>query len=166
MSNERLSELSENRALLLAPRSRCLRWRLGCGPDGLRGRRRAVLNNDVADAVTGTFAGLPNGANLAAGGSPFQIGYSGATGNDIVLTQLAVSAASSFSSIAKLGNGNFQLNGLGTSNLTFHVQASTNLATTNWVSLGTTTANAHGGFNFTDSSATNYLVRFYRCVFP
>lgn len=125
-----------------------------------------IVNNDVADAVSGTFAGLPNGANLAAGGSPFQIGYSGATGNDIVLTQLAVSAASSFNNIAKLGNGSLQLNGLGTSNLVYHVEASTNLATGNWMNLGAVTASTHGGLNYTDTAATNFPARFYRFVFP
>lgn len=39
--------------------------------------------------VTGTFAGLPQGATLPIGGRPFRISYTGGDGNDIVLTALA-----------------------------------------------------------------------------
>ena len=45
-----------------------------------------IINNDGADAVTGTFTGLTEGAMLAANGAQFQISYVGGTGNDVVLT--------------------------------------------------------------------------------
>jgi uncharacterized repeat protein (TIGR01451 family) len=47
-----------------------------------------IINNDGTDAVTGTFAGLPQGARLTAGGVSFSISYTGGTGNDVVLTAL------------------------------------------------------------------------------
>lgn len=47
-----------------------------------------IVNNDAADAVSGTFAGLPQGARLTAGGVGFSISYTGGTGNDVVLTAL------------------------------------------------------------------------------
>ena len=45
-----------------------------------------ILDNDGADAVTGTFAGLPEGAPVVANGIAFHISYVGGTGNDVVLT--------------------------------------------------------------------------------
>ncbi|MDB6148679.1 MAG: Autotransporter-associated beta strand repeat protein, partial [Chthoniobacter sp.] len=51
-----------------------------------------VINNDQADAVAGpglfTMNGTPlnNGAIFTASGQPFQISYTGGTGNDVVLT--------------------------------------------------------------------------------
>ena len=47
----------------------------------------------------------------------------------------------------------------------YHVQASTNLATTNWVNLTNFTAGATN-FAFTDRGATNMPKRFYRVVSP
>ena len=45
-----------------------------------------IVNNDAADAVAGTFNGLPEGTSFPFGGLPFRITYVGGTGNDIVLT--------------------------------------------------------------------------------
>ena len=45
-----------------------------------------IINNDGADAVSGTFAGLPEGASFTtASGDTFRITYAGGDGNDIVL---------------------------------------------------------------------------------
>lgn len=52
-----------------------------------------------------------------------------------------------------------------TANHTNVVQASTNLATTNWISLGTNFP-AASSFNFTDSTAPQFSNRFYRVVEP
>ncbi|HMY73819.1 MAG TPA: putative Ig domain-containing protein, partial [Blastocatellia bacterium] len=45
-----------------------------------------IIVNDGSDPVVGTFAGLPQGASLLIGGTPFQISYTGGSGNDVVLT--------------------------------------------------------------------------------
>ncbi len=45
-----------------------------------------LINNDDADAVTGTFNGLAEGATLILGAATFQISYVGGDGNDVVLT--------------------------------------------------------------------------------
>jgi hypothetical protein len=45
-----------------------------------------IIANDAADAVTGTFAGLAQGATITAGTVQYQINYLGDTGNDVVLT--------------------------------------------------------------------------------
>src|SRR5205085_5691188 len=56
------------------------------------GSTYTIINNDLADAVSGTFAGLPEGAVFTqTNGSftgTFQITYQGGDGNDVVLTAL------------------------------------------------------------------------------
>lgn len=52
------------------------------------GNSFTIINNDGSDAVSGTFAGLPEGATLIIGGAQFRISYAGGNGNDVVLTQL------------------------------------------------------------------------------
>jgi autotransporter-associated beta strand protein len=46
----------------------------------------AILTNDGADPVVGTFAGLAEGATVSAGTREFTISYKGGDGNDVVLT--------------------------------------------------------------------------------
>jgi len=45
-----------------------------------------IIDNDGADAVSGTFSGLAEGALIVAGAGGFRISYVGGTGNDVVLT--------------------------------------------------------------------------------
>ncbi|MFI5428593.1 Ig-like domain-containing protein [Aeromicrobium sp. UC242_57] len=45
-----------------------------------------IVDNDGSDAVSGTFADLPEGAYLIVDGARLQISYVGGSGNDIVLT--------------------------------------------------------------------------------
>jgi fibronectin-binding autotransporter adhesin len=51
-----------------------------------------IIANDGTDAVTGTFAGLPEGGTVAFNGVPLRISYAGGTGNDVTLTALAAVA--------------------------------------------------------------------------
>jgi fibronectin-binding autotransporter adhesin len=57
------------------------------------GDKFTIVNNDGADPVVGTFAGLAQGATLNVDQSgtsvPFTISYTGGDGNDVVLTDLA-----------------------------------------------------------------------------
>ena len=60
------------------------------------GQTFIIIANDGLDAVSGTFASLPEGAqvnsvNSGPGIKPFRISYIGGTGNDVVLTALAAS---------------------------------------------------------------------------
>ena len=48
-----------------------------------------IIDNDGADAVNGTFAGLADGAITNIGGVAFSISYHGGDGNDVTLTALA-----------------------------------------------------------------------------
>jgi autotransporter-associated beta strand protein len=52
------------------------------------GQSYILIDNDGADAVTGTFSGLAEGASFTANGRTYQISYAGSTGNDIVLTDV------------------------------------------------------------------------------
>ena len=45
-----------------------------------------IVTNRGAAAITGTFAGLPEGAQFIGGSAAFSISYVGGTGNDVVLT--------------------------------------------------------------------------------
>jgi hypothetical protein len=45
-----------------------------------------IIENHSGAPVTGTFAGLPEGATLTMRGTTFQISYAGGTGHDVVLT--------------------------------------------------------------------------------
>lgn len=47
-----------------------------------------ILTNDSSDAITGTFAGLPESATFTNSGTVFRISYVGGTGNDVTLTSL------------------------------------------------------------------------------
>src|SRR5207249_2319914 len=52
------------------------------------GDKFTIINNDGADAITGTFAGLPEGATTNIGSVAIIITYAGGSGNDVVLTAL------------------------------------------------------------------------------
>ena len=58
-------------------------------------------------------------------------------------------------------NGLFHLTGIGGTNLQYQVQASSDLTTTNWQTIGTVTADGAGMIRFDDPAATNSQ-RFYR----
>jgi len=53
-----------------------------------------IISNDGTDAISGTFAGLPEGAILFGQGGFFKITYKGGDGNDVDLKALAPPAAS------------------------------------------------------------------------
>ncbi|TAL00001.1 MAG: hypothetical protein EPO07_10235, partial [Verrucomicrobia bacterium] len=63
-----------------------------------------IINNDGADAVSGTFAGLVNNAVLIAGGMQFRINYFDTFGNDVFLTLTNVSLGALSNAISS-GNG-------------------------------------------------------------
>jgi len=59
-------------------------------------------------------------------------------------------------------NGAFRLTGLGNRSATYQIQANSDLSTTNWLTIGTATADGGGSIQFDDSGATNQAQRFYR----
>lgn len=56
------------------------------------GNTFTIISNDAADAVTGTFTGLAQGATFTVGTVTYSISYTGGDGNDVVLTVTAVAA--------------------------------------------------------------------------
>jgi fibronectin-binding autotransporter adhesin len=48
-----------------------------------------ILNNQGASAISGIFAGLPEGSTITVNGMKFKISYKGGTGNDVTLTRTA-----------------------------------------------------------------------------
>jgi len=57
------------------------------------GQTFLLVANDGADAVSGTFAGLPENSTFTISGVTFRISYAGGTGNDVVLTVLSAPKA-------------------------------------------------------------------------
>jgi autotransporter-associated beta strand protein len=87
-----------------------------------------IIDNDGSDAVTTTFNGLAQGATLTANGIPFRVSYSGGSGNDVVLTQLA---GLPILNIQHVSTNNVALSW--TTNVTgFTLEANTNLNTSVW----------------------------------
>ena len=56
---------------------------LSAGFNPAAGTQFTIIDNDGTDAVSGTFAGLPEGASVSAGGKAFTISYKGGTGNEV-----------------------------------------------------------------------------------
>jgi len=70
----------------------------GSGAGVPSGNQFVIIDNDAADPVIGTFAGLPQDAVIASGpgGFKYTISYNGGTGNDVVLTAVAPTGVPAF----------------------------------------------------------------------
>jgi autotransporter-associated beta strand protein len=64
-----------------------------------------ILKNDASEPVSGTFAGLANGARFQVNNYTFSINYGGSDGNDVVLTVVGVPVAEAGVAVSG-GNGN------------------------------------------------------------
>jgi autotransporter-associated beta strand protein len=65
----------------------------GFQPSASGAQSFVIIDNDGADAVSGTFAGLAEGATFTASNRFFTISYKGGTGNDVVLTSAGARVA-------------------------------------------------------------------------
>jgi len=78
------------------------------------GQSFTILDNDAADSVSGTFAGLPNGAMLPdflGSGLDATLTYSGGDGNDIVIAMASINATDFGDApdpVAGTGAGNYE----------------------------------------------------------
>ncbi|HEX5218042.1 MAG TPA: autotransporter-associated beta strand repeat-containing protein [Verrucomicrobiae bacterium] len=133
---------------------------------GAIGNQYVIIVNDGADAVSGTFNGLPEGSTVTAGFQQYRISYQGGTGNDVVLTQIGVPPAPEITQIAKLPSGQIQITGSGIIGAACQVEATSNLSTPNWSVIGELPADWNGKINFTDVEANNHPQRFYRLKQP
>lgn len=125
-----------------------------CGVGGTN----AGANLDQIDA-SGTVTLTSANLDVATSGG-------GASGHDIVLTDLSALPPGSFSGIQVLPNGHVQVGGTGTPGALYDVQANANLNTTNWLLIGTALANFNGAFSFVDTNAPSFSMRFYRFLLP
>jgi autotransporter-associated beta strand protein len=134
-----------------------------------------IIENTSTNPIGGTFAGLPEGTVLTASnrfaglpGREFRISYTGGDGNDVTLTVPVVSAPPSAIQFAGLNsNGLFTLTGAGFSNVTYVIEATTNLnAPIPWLPISTNTSGTNGVYQFIDPGSTNFPLRFYRVKSP
>jgi hypothetical protein len=124
-----------------------------------------ILVNQGTSPISGTFAGLPEGAIFEAGGQYFSISYQAGSGNkNVVVTR--VNPPANLTRILSVPPTTVELLGAGGSNATYTILANTNLATTNWLEIGTALANGSGSFLFYDSNVLSYPQRFYKIQSP
>jgi hypothetical protein len=119
-----------------------------------------LINNDGFDPVVGTFAGLPEGANLSLSGQQFQISYTGGDGNDVVLTAISGPARPTLS-MEKVTPGSVRLL-WPTNDAAYTVQFNTDLTTTNWTA--STNLPVVLGTNYVMTDATVGTAKFYRLI--
>jgi autotransporter-associated beta strand protein len=79
---------------------------VGLGFVPVEGERLTIINNDGAEAIQGTFNGLPNGSLINAGGHQFRILYSDIFLNDVVLVVTNTALKLAADPIVDTGNGN------------------------------------------------------------
>jgi len=100
-----------------------------------------VINYTVSDGFGGNTAGI---VNVLVGPPP----------------------TNSIASAVVNGNGTVTLSFAGVPNYTYQVESTTNLTPpTVWLPVSTNTADINGLWQFTDSQATNYSMRFYRSLY-
>jgi autotransporter-associated beta strand protein len=88
------------------------------------GQKFIIINNDLSDAITGTFNGLAEGATNTVGGYKFAISYAGGTGNDVVLTLTSIPGAVTGSTVTS-GNGSHSIDPNDCNNLTLVITNTT-----------------------------------------
>lgn len=138
---------------------------LSLGFPGAVGSGFIILDNDGADAITGAFAGKPEGSTFSAGGATFQITYHGGDGNDVVLTQLTASTQD-FAPVLKIESlGVNQVRLLWTTSAVgFHAEWASSLISSNWLTVPGVPSILANQFTLTASANTN--AAFFRLVRP
>lgn len=127
------------------------------------GARFVIVRNDGVDPVSGTFAGLPEGATLLASNVTFRVSYAGGDGNDVELTVVPVGQPSNFTDIAPLTNNLLRLTATGTPTTAYALVATTNLVqpVNLWTPVTTNTSDGAGRLEFILNDRTNFPQRFY-----
>ncbi len=126
-----------------------------------------VIDHVPPGPVSGTFAGLPEGAHVTSGGIPhsFRVSYVGGDGNDVVLTSEGTPAAS-FTRLWMQNDGMW-MEASGVPGTPYVLEATTDLKPPIvWLPLRTNTASAGGLVSFTDSDVSLHAQRFYRIRSP
>jgi autotransporter-associated beta strand protein len=122
-----------------------------------------IIQNDAADPVVGTFAGLAEGALFKFSGRQWKITYQGGDGNDVMVTLKSLQLPLSLDSITHVPSGNYWIlkgNGDPADN-TYIMQSSPDLKT--WANNGIS-ENSNG--NLTGYGSTDGPKHFFRFVKP
>jgi hypothetical protein len=131
-------------------------------PNGITNHYIAGLAQGASYAISQTMTGgmqlvtvIPGGGLLADSAGLLSFTSAGQT----------LSGAPRFVSALWTGSG-LHVTGLGMANLTYTILMSTNLASTNWTTVGSATADSGGNFQFTDATSLPSPQRFYRASWP
>ncbi len=73
------------------------------------GQSYTLIDKQIAGAIVGTFAGLPQGATVVLNGKKYAISYTGGDGNDVVLTTPALVGVPQFAAGSDVGGGSATL---------------------------------------------------------
>jgi len=123
------------------------------------GTKFTLIDNDGTDAVTGTFAGLPENSVVTVGAQDFRIHYAGGTGNDVTLVRDGVVTGPALVMQGYATNAWTFTGSNAIPLIAYTVRASTNLIT--WTNIGVVTSSVNGTWTFTDTNAWRYARRFY-----
>ena len=123
------------------------------------GTEFTLIDNDGTDAVTGTFAGLPEFSVVTVGAQDFRIHYAGGTGNDVTLVRDGVVTGPALVMQGYATNAWTFTGSNAIPLIAYTVRASTNLIT--WTNIGVVTSSVNGTWTFTDTNAWRYARRFY-----
>jgi len=135
------------------------------------GAQLLIVSNGGAAAVSGTFAGLPQGAFLPdpAGAAGFTISYTGGDGNDVVLTRVSFAPVTPLLTSMTLAQGagpggqdQVILAGTAGPSQTVTLEVSPNLSV--WTTLQSVTANAAGNVAVTLHQTAGIQRRFFRLM--
>jgi hypothetical protein len=128
-------------------------------PNFPAGTTFTLINNDGNDAVSGTFAGLPENSVVTVGPQTFRIHYVGGTGNDVTLVREGIVTGPQLT-MQSYATNSWTFTGNSAIPLTtFTIRASTNFLT--WTNIGVVTSSVSGSWTFTDTNAWRYPRRFY-----
>ena len=114
---------------------------------------------NISGATSSSYTITAIGTNNAGNYTVAATNTSGSVTSAVAVLTVLTSEATLSSPIYT--NNQFKLTVSQATNLTYIVQANTNLSTTNWISLTTNVA----PFAFTDTQASNYSQRFYRALY-
>ena len=117
-----------------------------------------IIESTNTGAISGTFAGLPEGATMNLSGTQLRISYRAGSSKAVELT--VISRPLLVAGIECLTNGWKRLSLAGNPGTNYVIEASTNQAT--WLPISTNSPDATGQLQFTDPDAARNARRFYR----